>query len=145
MSEYILRRNWLAQFLQVDIHVTLRLREPLILSGSTKRPNLHLSCQLKPSEDVALMSGLLVDMILGKPCSIAPEPTVFAPPGEIPATVVYCVSKAEVETIRAVMHADKRLHGRVRPHFRYQLPSVPGYQLQLFSRVDICRLDVRCY
>jgi hypothetical protein len=69
---------------------------------------------VKPSEDVALMAGLLTDMLLGQPCSLAPEPAQLAPPGVIPATVIYCVSKAEVETMRSVMNTDARLRGRVR-------------------------------
>ena len=100
--------------LQAEIQAALRLRAPVTLCGSTERPNLHLSCRVKPSEDVALMASMLTDMLLGQPCSLAQEPVALAPPGCIPATVIYCVSKAEVETMRSVMNADARLRGRVR-------------------------------
>lgn len=92
----------------------LRLRTAVTVSGSTERPNLYLSCRLKLSEDIALMASMLADVICGKPCSLAREPVQFLPPGEVPATVVYCVSKAEVETMVSVMSADARLRGLVR-------------------------------
>ena len=82
--------------------------------GSTERPNLYLACRNKVSEDIALMASMLADVILGKPCSLAREPSVFLPPGQVPATVIYCVSKQEVETMCSVMNADARLRGLVR-------------------------------
>ena len=112
---------------QADIQASLRLRGPAILTSSAERPNLHLSCRAKPSDDVALMSGLIIDLILGKPCSLAPEPLQLAPPGHVPATVIYCVSKAEVETMRSVLDADVRLKGRVRRHAFGASLSQPGF------------------
>ena len=67
------------------------------------------------------MASMLSDMLLGQPCSLAQEPVALVPPECIPATVIYCVSKAEVETMRSVMNADARLRGRVRNYFRSPL------------------------
>jgi superfamily II DNA helicase RecQ len=100
--------------LQADIKVTLQLRSPVVLKASPERPNLHLSCCMKPCEDSAFMAALLADLILGNPCSLAPGPLKLAPPNTVPATIIYCVSKVEVETLRTVMNTNPKLRGLVR-------------------------------
>ena len=99
---------------QADIRATLKLRAPATLAGSTERPNLHLSCELKPTEDCTVMAGLLADILIGKPNSFMPQPVVLAPPGEVPATIIYCVSKAEVEAMRNRLDQHAALRGKVR-------------------------------
>lgn len=100
---------------QMHIAASLALREPLMLCGSVERPNLHLSCLRKPCEDRAQAARMLADVICGDPSPLVPSAARLGATGEVPAAVVYCVSRAEVKELSALMQADPRLKGQVRP------------------------------
>jgi superfamily II DNA helicase RecQ len=100
----------------MEIAATLMLRSPLVICGSVARPNLHISVRRKPSEDTSMAASMLVDVILGKPCRLLPNPqpfeSTFGPSGNIRPTIIYCVSRSEVEQLCSYMNADERLRGK---------------------------------
>lgn len=100
--------------MQMHIVASLALRGPLMLCGSVERPNLHLSCLRKPCEDRAQAARMLCDVICGDPTHLVASTARLGASTEVPAAVVYCVSRAEVKELSVLMQADTRLKGQVR-------------------------------
>lgn len=103
--------------LQMEIAATLVLRSPLVICGSVERPNLHISVSRKPSEDMGMAASMLMDLILGKPCRLLPQPqpseSAYSSSGGIRPTIIYCVSRSEVDQLCSLMNASERFQGRV--------------------------------
>lgn len=105
---------------QMEIAATLVLRSPLVICGSVERPNLHISVARKPSEDTGMAASMLMDLILGKPCRLLPHPQPFesdySSSGGIRPTIIYCVSRSEVDQLCSLMNANERFQGKVCSH-----------------------------
>lgn len=101
----------------MEIAATLVLRSPLVICGSVERPNLHISVVRKPSEDTAMAASMLMDLILGKPCRLLPHPQPFESAyhaaGGIRPTIIYCVSRSEVDQLCSRMNSNEQFQGRV--------------------------------
>lgn len=101
----------------MEIAATLVMHNPLVICGSVERPNLHISVTRKPTEDVGMAASMLMDLILGKPCKLLPCPqpfeSAYSASGGIRPTIIYCVSRSEVEQLCSLMNANERFQGRV--------------------------------
>lgn len=102
---------------QVEIARVLGMRQPLVLRGSSERASLHIAHRLKPSEGSAAGAELIERLLSGRACSATPLMSAAArgsPPREIPAAVVYCVSKAQVAEMVTLLSRQPLFAGKVR-------------------------------
>eukprot|EP00892_Ulva_mutabilis_P003710 jgi/Ulvmu1/1710/UM116_0023.1 len=99
--------------IQMHIAISLGLRDHLLLCGSVERPNLHISCLRKPCDDRPQAARMLCDMICGDHTPLVAPAVSLGTAGQIPAAIVYCVSRAEVRELSRLMQADARVAGKV--------------------------------
>lgn len=111
--------------MQADIATSLHLWQPLVLRSSSERPNLHIAFKVKLTEDTGVAGTMLAKLIMGQhTCmSTTARPVAPGPDGEVPATVVYCVSKAQVSQFVATVGNVPGFRNKVRSSGLFEITA----------------------